>query len=499
MAAEETFVVPGFANLKVIGAGGNSRVYSGTRIADQRDIVLKVKILDDSKHKHSEIISLINHRIYGLKEYDIGSYLDCDFIAKYISYNTTSKYIYTVMEHEEGSMTAYKRSIKLPFQEKVSLLKKILIGLHECHKQGILHLDMKFENVLIRSRERSGMVVNEPLLTDFGFSLRVRSVKSGTFVRNRFGTAGYLAPEQFPSYHHHKEDRYIYRGAHDIWAYGIIAYRLLLEDRVYQSNDGELIQQEMVKYFQQSNVKALIAKRKSPFYESLSKDDKADVIELLSATLAWDYRNRLNTRGLLDLPIFQKSAKIKVNCGVSESSKRSIIRTNSKILPVCLEYLKEVAMTCSQSQIIIYYHMVDLVYRVCSINPFALYKPTVNNARSIVVSCMLIALNYHFAQHQEYEGIVRYIRDVHLVDNDLISMISLIVKNLKAKIYRRGLYESVFGYDDMANHIKNIIPDPEKYVDFKIELVDANPINSQNYDLALIAYATIDGVFDYVG
>lgn len=497
MAADNVFTLPGFNNLKELAHGGNSRVYSGTRAIDNKDVVLKVRIIDEDE-KDPSLRRIVDHRIYGLKEYDIGSYFDCDFIAKYIEYSADKRYTYTIMEREQSSMTVYKNEIKIPFQEKVSLLKKLLTGLNECHENGILHLDMKFENVLMRARVRSGIQVDEPLITDFGFSLRCRSVRSGVKVTSKFGTVGYFAPEQFASYYSDdatKRNMHIYRGSADVWAFGIIAFRLLMDSRVYNNpGDKEAIQTDMIRYFQKNNVRYLIRRREYESFNTLSSDDKDDVLQLLSGALEWRHDLRLNTRQLLDLPIFRKSVKLKMSCGLSRSGKKYTVSNVTKSLPCCLSYVGEIIKLFPNAQIIIYYHLIDLIYRICSIPKYKNIQG--QYAKEAVVACLLIVLNYHYVN--DLTSIHNYINDNDMDLQNILYKTTDYAKSLKYDIYRRYLYESATSVEDMIDQITNIIPIPNKYIKFTPNIVNANPNVNQDYDQPSFAYITVRQMLPHI-
>jgi serine/threonine protein kinase len=492
MAAEEIIKISGFDNLTKIGEGGNSLVFAGTRVKDKHPVVLKVKRTSNINANANVVVKVAN-RLYGLKEYDIGNYFNCDFIAKYLSYSSVKNYTYTIMDREQSSMTIYKKGNILPFQEKVSLLKKLLYGLHECHQDGVLHLDMKFENVLLRARERQGIMVDEPLITDFGFSLRVRSVKSGAKMTRKFGTTGYYAPEQHSAYYprDRRGDYKIFHGSADIWAYGIIAYRLLTENRVYNSNNNEEIYIDMTRYFRDGTVAELIKRRKYPSIIALDDEDKADVIELLSALLTWDHTRRPNTTQLLNLPIFRKSAKLTMNCELKRPyDEKFYINPNSKILPYCLDYINDVAMTCPGAQIIIYYHMVDLVYRICSHNLYSILDK--KYARQIVVICMIIAIDYHY--YTEIDGLLEYIRDIGFDHDVIVTKAAEYAAKLNHIMYRRYLYETARTLEDIDHHVRDIIPDINAYRDQQFEIVDSNAVDYQTYDEPIVAYVTIGDV-----
>jgi len=459
--ADQRINIAGFINLVKIGEGGNSEVYSGIRNSDRKDVVIKVKLNKDGDQNFSK---KLRNSIYGLKEYDIGNTFDCDFIAKYISYNSTPKYIYTVMEHEQGSMTVYKKDIILPFQEKISILKKLLVGLHNCHENGIIHLDMKFENVLMRSRKRKSMFVDEPLITDFGFSVRVRNVKAGTYIGYGFGTYGYLAPEHY-SFHYKEEDRrekYIYRGSADIWAFGVIAYRLILGKRLYPLNisTDEEIYNMMVEKFKNGDIVSLLESADSDSFNDLSREDRDDVVELLSRTLSWNYKERYNTRQLLNLPIFVKSVKVDFECPLN-TQRRFAIRPNSAAIPVATGLIDGIASLIPTAPVIVYYHAVDMIYRIFSISPFSSYTKE-KDIVPVIISCMVISCDYN--NYKRIDIFEQYLKEHNIKESEIIRLIITIANKLSYTIARPYLLESATSVSDIEEHISTIIKQPREYV-----------------------------------
>src|SRR6185436_11660509 len=87
-----------------------------------------------------------------------------------------------VMEYIAGP-TLRDRLAALSLAEAIRLFRAICSAVHAAHEAGVLHLDLKPENVLLRNG-------TEPVVTDFGLSQRVEdAVGSG-------GTPHYMAPEQ---------------------------------------------------------------------------------------------------------------------------------------------------------------------------------------------------------------------------------------------------------------------------------------------------------------
>ncbi|HYA38319.1 MAG TPA: serine/threonine-protein kinase [Candidatus Methylomirabilis sp.] len=114
-----------------------------------------------------------------------------NYIVRVLRYLEANGTAYMTMEYEEGeSLSAYLRSHG-GFLSEPDLLRvflPILTGLQAVHEAGMLHLDIKPDNIYLR---RSG----QPMLIDFG-SARQRhgKMQSGRIALTR----GYSALEQYP-------------------------------------------------------------------------------------------------------------------------------------------------------------------------------------------------------------------------------------------------------------------------------------------------------------
>jgi serine/threonine protein kinase len=120
---------------------------------------------------------------------------------------------YIVMEYVEGETLAavMARSGPMEPDQAVDLLRQICAGLEHAHAAGLVHRDIKPQNLLVRS---DGVVK----VADFGIARTLQATQL-TEVGTVLGTAAYLAPEQAAGEP--------VTAAADIYSLGAVAYQLL--------------------------------------------------------------------------------------------------------------------------------------------------------------------------------------------------------------------------------------------------------------------------------
>lgn len=107
---------------------------------------------------------------------------------------------------------------RLQDREAAFVVQQLLSGLAFLHGRGVLHRDLKLENVLVASeRQARPLVFYTVKITDFGLSKAVGAGLSE--ARSRVGTRPYIAPEVM---HEGLQD-----FSSDLWCLGILLYVLL--------------------------------------------------------------------------------------------------------------------------------------------------------------------------------------------------------------------------------------------------------------------------------
>lgn len=193
-----------------IGIGGSGAVYKADQIALGRTVA--VKILSEEltadprlvKRFHDEALaaSRLNHP-------NTVSVIDCG--------QTPDGLLYIVMEYLRGPTLTnlLSREHPLPVPRVLGIVIQVLAGIEEAHLAGVVHADLKCDNIVVEQR-RTGQ--DQVKVVDFGIARLVNAPRDGE-DRNICGTPEYMAPEIIagapPSF------------ASDLYAVGIVLYELL--------------------------------------------------------------------------------------------------------------------------------------------------------------------------------------------------------------------------------------------------------------------------------
>ena len=128
------------------------------------------------------------------QEFRAASRLDHPNIVRALDYGDTGNTPYLVMEFVEGESLGQKieRDGKMPEAESIRIVAQVAQGLHRAHKQGIIHRDVKPDNVMVTP---SG----DAKLADLGLVKEVDADLNLTKTGRGLGTPHFMAPEQFRS------------------------------------------------------------------------------------------------------------------------------------------------------------------------------------------------------------------------------------------------------------------------------------------------------------
>jgi serine/threonine protein kinase len=188
--------------LEKLGEGGMGVVYKAQDIKLDRTVALKFMphhITPDEAEKarflqEAKAASALNHpnvcTIYGIHDEDEPKFIE--------------------MEYVEGVTLRHKLPVQ-SLAEAITYGVQIGDALHEAHQKGIVHRDIKADNIMINTK-------NQVKVMDFGLAKLKGSLKL-TKATSTVGTLAYMAPEQIQGGD--------VDARSDIFSYGVLLYEML--------------------------------------------------------------------------------------------------------------------------------------------------------------------------------------------------------------------------------------------------------------------------------
>ncbi len=203
----------GYELVSRIGAGGMGVVYKGLQVSLDR--VVAVKILNKALVDNDEFIKRFEREAKSIARIS-----HPNIVAVY-DFGQTGGLFYMVTEFIEGSNLArvIGEKLMLSIDETIPLITHCLAGLHHVSASGIIHRDIKPDNILLTTDKIAK-------IADFGLAKNVTDDKTDlTAVGLAMGTPAYMSPEQCMG------RRLDVRS--DVYALGITAYFALTGEKPF--------------------------------------------------------------------------------------------------------------------------------------------------------------------------------------------------------------------------------------------------------------------------
>jgi eukaryotic-like serine/threonine-protein kinase len=191
--------------LDMVGGGGMANVYLARDMILEREVALKILRMDFSNDEEfikrfnreaQSATSLAHPNIVSI--YDVGEEADIYYIVmEYVKGLTLKQYI--------------QKNYPVPVEKAIDIMKQITSAIAHAHHNGIIHRDIKPQNILI---DDDGNVK----ITDFGIAMAL-SATNITQTNAVLGSVHYLSPEQARGGMANKKS--------DIYSLGIVMFELL--------------------------------------------------------------------------------------------------------------------------------------------------------------------------------------------------------------------------------------------------------------------------------
>jgi serine/threonine-protein kinase len=213
-----TFVKDKWRLDKLLGVGGMASVYAATHRNGKR---VAIKIL------HDELALDTDVRTRFLREGYLANAVDHEGVVSVVDDDITEEgAIFLVMELLEGETLERRleRKARLPVAEALWITGELLDVLAAAHARGILHRDIKPDNVFLTRRGRLKLL-DFGIARQNGETLSLSTTQSGATM----GTPAYMSPEQARGRWEEVDAR------SDVWAVGATLFCLLSGRSVHEA------------------------------------------------------------------------------------------------------------------------------------------------------------------------------------------------------------------------------------------------------------------------
>jgi len=212
-----TIQIPGYTIVRELGKGGMATVYLAVQESFGRQVALKVMAPHlaaepgfaarfDSEAKM--VASLSHPNIVTV--YDVGSHNNFHYLA---------------MEyHTGGDLSDRIDRQDITPSQALKITKELSDALGLAHSKGVVHRDIKPDNVLFRSHN------DDAILTDFGIARNMQAESHLTQIGSTVGTPKYMSPEQARGLP--------VDGRADLYSLGVMLYEMLVGKPPFSASDS---------------------------------------------------------------------------------------------------------------------------------------------------------------------------------------------------------------------------------------------------------------------
>ncbi|MCR8612997.1 MAG: serine/threonine protein kinase [Mycoplasma sp.] len=210
---------PQYEIIRKIDEGGMARVYLARDKKNGQ--LVAIKTLLSSK---DDVISKKRF----LNEMKLMLKIQCNNVVKIYDFENSLSRKFIVMEYIEGETLRdyikYRSSLSPP--EAVRIAKQLAIGLQAMHTEGIIHRDIKSQNVMIAEKDGTAKLI------DLGIAINEESVRL-TKQNHLIGSVQYIAPELSSGSPPSEQT--------DIYALGILFYEMLIGEVPFGGDQKQIL------------------------------------------------------------------------------------------------------------------------------------------------------------------------------------------------------------------------------------------------------------------
>jgi eukaryotic-like serine/threonine-protein kinase len=203
-ARANTVKIRGYTILRQIGEGGMAKVYLAEREETRLQLVLKV--LDKTVMRDEQFLQRFR------RECRIISKVQNEHVVAIYDHGVTDDYAFLAMEYFGGGDLKARIAEGLSSMEALKVLMQLAKALDAVHSAGVVHRDIKPQNIMFREGNRLALV-------DFGLAKEVDGRSTVTHAGLVLATPLYMSPEQYQGARQDERS--------DLYSVGVILYEML--------------------------------------------------------------------------------------------------------------------------------------------------------------------------------------------------------------------------------------------------------------------------------
>jgi serine/threonine protein kinase len=212
---KQPFTIPGYRLIRRLGVGGMATVH----LANQESLsrLVAIKVLATEHAPGEELVQRFENEARTIAR------LDHPHIVQIFDVGCTStgQIYYTMPYLPNGDLSA--RNLRDDPERVLGVMHALTEALACAHDHGIVHRDVKPENVLFDKLDR-------PMLADFGIALTGSHQPRVTREGATIGSSGYMSPEQARGQP--------IDGRSDLYSLGVVCYELLTGELPFEGSDA---------------------------------------------------------------------------------------------------------------------------------------------------------------------------------------------------------------------------------------------------------------------
>ena len=211
--------IPGYTIVRELGKGGMATVYLAIQKPLNRQVALKVT--------EPALATFENFAERFIKEGQIIAQFRHPQIITIYDFNTHGRYNYFSMEYLPGGTLSQKIKEGLTQERSLTIVKLIAGALAYAHQRGVIHRDIKPQNILFRED-------GTPALSDFGVAKVMKTSANAedtqlTALGTVLGSPRYMSPEQITGQ--------TLDARSDLYSLGVVFYEMLTGQPLFQAGD----------------------------------------------------------------------------------------------------------------------------------------------------------------------------------------------------------------------------------------------------------------------